>query len=87
MFLNFLPGGGWKYGTTPIITYDWTTSQWTIPINLTVSKTIKLGTLPVNFAIEVNYYVEKPNTFGPSWMIGFNITPVVPNILAQLFQK
>ena len=30
--------------------------------------------------IEANYYIEQPDLFGPEWMIGFNITPVVPNI-------
>jgi hypothetical protein len=25
-------------------------------------------------------YIEQPDLFGPEWMIGFSITPVVPNI-------
>ena len=87
LFLTFLPGGGWKVGTTPVISYDWIAQKWTIPVNLTVSKTIKVGELPVNLGLEVNYYVKKPNTFGPSWYIGFSITPVVKNIFAELFQK
>jgi len=30
--------------------------------------------------LEVNYYVAQPDPFGPEWMVGFNIGPVVPNI-------
>ena len=28
-------------------------------------------------------YVEKPDAFGPEWLVSFNITPVVPNIIDQ----
>ena len=41
--LRFLPGEGWSVGTSPIGNYNWTTDEWTIPINLSVSKTAILG--------------------------------------------
>jgi len=31
----------------------------------------------------LNYYVARPDAFGPQWMIGVNITPVVPNVIDQ----
>ena len=34
---------------------------------------------PVKFELEANYYVEQPDAFGPDWMVGINITPVVPD--------
>jgi len=83
LFLMFLPGGGWNVGTTPIINYDWKTEDWTIPLNLTAGRTIKFGNMPVKLALEVNYYVERPDPFGPQWMIGFSITPVVPNFIER----
>jgi hypothetical protein len=79
--LTWLPGGGWSIGTNPIMNYDWNSNQWTIPINLTVGKTVKFGNTPVKLQAEINYYVEKPDTFGSEWMIGFNITPVVNNFV------
>jgi hypothetical protein len=87
LFLSFLPGNGWKVGTTPIINYNWVSDEWTVPLNLSVSKTVKWGNTPVNLGAEINYYIEKPNAFGPEWMVSFNITPVVPNVLADLFQR
>ena len=33
----------------------------------------------------MNYYVEKADDFGPEWMVGINISPVVKNGLASLF--
>lgn len=80
-FLNFLPGGGWTVGSTPIMNYDWQAKEWTVPINFTVGKTVKIGNLPLKLALEANYYVQKPDAFGNEWMVGFNITPVVPNFV------
>ena len=61
--------------------YAWNQEQWSIPINLTVGRTVKMGKTPVKMELEVNYYVEQYNAFGAKWMVGLNITPVVPNII------
>jgi hypothetical protein len=52
-----------------------------LPLNLTVSKTTKIGNTPVNFEFEVNYCVRQPDAFGPRWMIALNITPIVPSFI------
>jgi hypothetical protein len=79
--LVFLPGGGWKVGTEPIMSYDWKTSKWTAPLQLIVGKTVKIGDTPVGIDFEMNYYVSQPDAFGPKWMFALNITPVVPNFI------
>jgi hypothetical protein len=81
----FLPGGGWNVGSVPIMVYDEENSQWTVPLNLQVGKTVILGGRPWKFGVEVNYYVEQADAFGPDWMIGFNFGPVVENIFAGWF--
>jgi len=81
LFLKFLPGGGWAVGSTPIMNYDWKSHDWTIPLQLVAGKTVKFGNMPVKLELELNYYVEQPDAFGPEWMISLNITPVVPNII------
>ena len=55
-------------------------------MHLTVGKTVVLNGRPWKFAVEFNYYVEKPDAFGPDFMVSFNITPVVKNVLADLFK-
>ena len=87
VFATFLPGGGWNIGTSPIMTYNWDTEQWNIPLNLTVGKTVTLGGKPWKLALEANYYVERNDLFAAEWMIGFNVTPVIENPLAKLFGK
>jgi len=77
---KWLPGKGISVGTSPIMDYDWKNDQWTIPLNLTASKTTMIGKMPVKFEVELNYYVDQPDAFGPEWMVGLNVTPVVPNI-------
>ena len=63
--------------------YDWKNEEWTIPLNLAVGRTVMLGKMPVKWQLEVNYYVEQSDPFGPEWMIALNITPVVPNIIEK----
>jgi hypothetical protein len=81
---TYLPGGGWNIGTAPNIAYNWENEQWTVPLHLTVGKTVVISGRPWKFAVELDYYVEKSDTFGPEWMLSFNITPVVKNKLASL---
>lgn len=81
LFLKFLPGGGWNIGTQPIMNYDWRSKDWTIPLNLAVSKTLKVGSTPLKVELELNYYVQQPDAFGPDWMVSLNFTPVVNNFI------
>ena len=85
--LTFILGDGWTAGTSPIGFYNWESAEWTIPINLNASKTVVLGKTPWKFQLEANYYVEQPDAFGPQWMIGFNISPVVNNPFQKGFNR
>ena len=48
LFGTILPGGGWNYGTSPILTYDWISDQATIPLNFNFGKTIVKDAHPGN---------------------------------------
>lgn len=85
-FAVFLPGDGWSVGSAPIMNYNWVSGEWTIPVQVQVSKTVKIGSTPWKFQFEVNHYVQRPDAFGPKWMIGFNVTPVVKNVIAEWFK-
>ena len=83
---TYLPGGGWSVGTGPSITYDWESEEWTVPVQFNFGKTITIGARPWKLSAEINYYADKPDAFGPEWMVGFNIGPVVRNGLADWFK-
>jgi hypothetical protein len=85
-FYTHLPGGGWSVGTAPIMTYDHVSNQWTVPLNLTVGKTVIWNGRPWKLSAEINYYVDQGDAFGPEWMIGINVAPVVENVLAKWFR-
>lgn len=84
-FYTYLPGGGWSVGTAPIMTYDWEGEQWTIPLQINAGKTVVINGRPWKFSAELNYYVEHADAFGPEWMLGINIAPVVKNGMASWF--
>jgi hypothetical protein len=79
----FNVGGGYQIGGSPIIDYDWaeddSSEAWTVPVNLGVAKTIKIGKTPVKLKFEAVYYLEQPDAFGPEWGLQLTITPVIPN--------
>ena len=83
IFAALLPGGGWNYGSSPIMSYDWESENWIIPLNFNFGKTVILKERPWKISAEVNYYVEQPDSFGPDWSISFNVAPVVSNGLAN----
>ena len=83
-FYTYLPGGGWNVGSGPTITYDWEAEQWMVPLQINAGKTVAINGRPWKFSVELNYYVEKSDAFGPEWMLSINIAPVVKNGLASL---
>ncbi|MEM9058913.1 MAG: hypothetical protein AAGD13_00495 [Pseudomonadota bacterium] len=81
-FLFFNVGDGWQVGAGPTITYDWngaTGDRWNVPVGLGISKTTRLFGLPIKFNAEVDYSVVRQDTFGPEWLLKFNVTPVIAN--------
>jgi hypothetical protein len=86
LFGTYLPGNAWNFGSSPILSYDHNSSQWTIPLNFTVGKTVIWNSRPWKLSAEINYYVEQADSFGPQWFIGFNIAPVVENVMASWFK-
>lgn len=46
--------------------YDWTSEQWTVPINAGISKVFKFGEQRVSIGVSARYYAEAPSD-GPKW--------------------
>ena len=86
LFAVFVPGGGWNYGSQPIMTYNHESDQWTVPLHLAAGKTLILLGRPWKFSVDLNYYVERPDDIATEWMVGFNVAPVVENVFARWFK-
>lgn len=76
-FFAYNPGGGWTYSLNTESSYDWTGEQWTIPINLMVSKMIKLGKTPAQLQVGVRYYADAPDN-GADWGARLGLTLLFP---------
>ena len=76
-FLSYTTKTYTTYGINTESTYDWQHSQWTVPINATVSQLIKLGKQPVQFQIGGRYYAETPIA-GAEWGVRFAVTLLFP---------
>jgi hypothetical protein len=85
LFATYLPGGGWNVGSAPVMSFNHETDDWTLPLNVSIGKTEIWNGRPWKLGMEINYYVEQPDPFGPEWMISFSIAPVVNNVLARWF--
>ena len=58
-------------------TYNWETSQWTVPINLMVSQVLKIGKQPVSIQLGGRYYAEGPSG-APDWGVRLAFTLLFP---------
>jgi hypothetical protein len=66
----------------PTISVDWEANsgdKLTLPIGLGISKTIRIGKMPMKLRFEPQYSIVHPDDFGPVWNFRFQITPVLPN--------
>jgi hypothetical protein len=76
-FLAYTASNAWTLSLNTESTYDWNAEQWSVPVNATVSKLVKLGgKLPVSFFGGVRYWVESPETTGPEGFgarLGFTV--------------
>lgn len=76
-FLSKIVAPGRTVSLNTESTYDWTGSQWTVPINLSVSQVLKLGDRLLSVAGGVRAYVVSP-TNGPDWGVRLTVTLLFP---------
>jgi hypothetical protein len=58
-------------------TYDWEESQWTVPINVTLTQMLKIAGQPLSLQIGYRTYAEAPE-YGPDWGLRFAVTFLFP---------
>jgi hypothetical protein len=76
-FVSYVTKTKTTFGVNTEATYDWNESQWTVPVNASVSQLVKIGKLPVQFAVGARYYAEGPSG-APEWGLRFTVTPLFP---------
>lgn len=72
--------GAWSIGMGPTITIDWKASEGnmlTLPIGLGITKTIRLGKMPLKMRVEPQYSIIRPKDYSTEWNIRIQIAPVI----------
>ncbi|KPK53022.1 MAG: hypothetical protein AMS22_08055 [Thiotrichales bacterium SG8_50] len=57
----------WTVAVQTESTYNWVTEQWSVPVNVALSKLVKFGKLPVSLQAGVGTWVQSPAS-GPEGM-------------------
>lgn len=76
----------WSIGMGPTLTIDWEASSGnkvTLPIGFGITKTIRVGRVPMKIRFEPQYSVVRPDVFGTEWNFRFQLTPVIKNPLKR----
>ncbi|MDF1826404.1 MAG: transporter [Verrucomicrobiales bacterium] len=76
-FLAYITPAKTTYTINMENTYNWEQSQWNLPINLSVSQLLKLGSQPVQASFGVRYYADAPDG-GPEWGLRTGLTFLFP---------
>jgi hypothetical protein len=66
-FLSYTTPTAWTYGVNTESTYDWKSKQWSVPINLTVTKVTKVGDQLISVGGGVRYWADGPDGGPHGW--------------------
>jgi len=77
-FLAHTTKTAWTYTLNTESTYDWKASQWSVPINATVTKLTKFGRQPVSIGGGVRYWADSPDSGAHNWGVRLVMTFLFP---------
>lgn len=76
-FVSYTTPKATTFGLNAEASYNWTTDNLTLPVNLTVNQLTKIGRQPVQVGGGLRYYIDKPPG-GPDWGLRFSLTFLFP---------
>jgi hypothetical protein len=83
-FFSYFLEGGWSVGYSGNILANWKNengSDWTVPIGVSVARVVRLGKLPVRFALGVQWMAAQPDLYGQKWNFQLVVAPVLPKLV------
>lgn len=63
-FVSYTTKNAWTFTLNTESTYDWEGEAWSVPINFTVAKLVKIDKQPISLTAGVRYWAESPDN-GP----------------------
>lgn len=77
-FVSYTTPTAWTFSLNTESTYDWNSSQWTVPINAGISKVLKIGDQLVSVGGVVRYWADGPDAAPHGWGFRLNFTLLFP---------
>jgi hypothetical protein len=68
---------GWSVSATSQASYDWAARQWTVPLNVGVTKLVSFRRQPVQFQLGGIYMLSVPDG-APRWGLQSIVTFLLP---------
>src|SRR5262245_44052511 len=79
-FIVYTTKDAWSFVLNTESTYNWETSEWSVPINAEVQKIVKFGKLPVQLFAGIRYWATSPDDVGPTgWGARWGMTVLLPD--------
>src|SRR3990172_5467927 len=76
-FVSYTTKRDTTFGVDTASEYDWRTSQWTVPVEATVSQVLHFGGRDIEVGLTGRYYAQRPAD-GPNWGLGLTVTFLFP---------
>ena len=80
-FVAYTLPSAWTVSAQSETTYNWETEKWSIPINASVSKLLRLGLLPVSVQAGAGWWLESPDAGPEGLRLRLQATFVLPKFL------
>ena len=77
-FISYTTRTAWTFSINTESTYDWVSKQWSVPVNISVSKLVRFGRQPVSFGGGPKCWATSPAGGAQSCGLRFTVTPLFP---------
>ena len=77
-FVTYTTPSAVTYGLNTETTYDWEAEQWSVPVNVTATKVMKLGNQLVSVGGGVRYWADSRSNDPEGWGVRLIITLLFP---------
>ena len=78
-FISYSTYNGYTFAVNTETSYNWTADEWTVPINMSVSKLTAIGNQPVSLQLGGRWWAVSPTAGPEDFGLRFGITFLFPS--------
>ena len=78
-FISYSTYNGYTFAVNTETSYNWTADEWTVPINMSVSKLTTIGNQPVSLQLGGRWWAVSPTAGPEDFGLRFGITFLFPS--------